>query len=83
MNNAIEKCPTNPTVDDKRRWELQSIRTWLTQHKELNTIHRQTGKGGHDGDGSSWVAVAIPDWDVRERIERIDLVLREEAADVR
>jgi len=45
---------------------------WLRHHLSTNVINRSTGKGGHDGNGNSWSAVAIPEWDVRQKLEAID-----------
>lgn len=71
MNNIDERCPKVITPEDRRRWELESIHTWLIRHLQTNVVSRRTGKGGHDGDGNTWAVVEIPDWDVKQRIERI------------
>jgi hypothetical protein len=54
---------------------LQDLRAWLKHHLATNIIHRQTGSGGHNGDGTSWAAVAIPDWDIKQHISAIDETL--------
>lgn len=63
------------TREDRQRWELESLREWLSRHLQTNTMSRHTGKGGHNGDGTTWAAVAIPDWDVKQRVERITAAL--------
>lgn len=52
--------------------QLHALRRWLQSQLETNVIHRSTGKGGHDGDGNSWSAVAIPEWDVRQKIDALE-----------
>jgi hypothetical protein len=61
--------------------ELQDCRAWLQRHLETNIISRRTGNGGHDGHGNTWAAVAIPDWDVKQRIEAINEALLQEDED--
>lgn len=50
---------------------LKALVPWLQHHLASNVITRSTGKGGHDGDGNSWAAAAIPTWDVRQRIDEM------------
>lgn len=60
-----------------KQWEtpLAELKAWLQHQLAVNVIHRSTGKGGHDGDGTSWSAVAIPEWDVRQKLDMIDVSL--------
>lgn len=51
---------------------LFDLSEWLKRHLATNIINRSTGNGGHNGHGSSWSAVAIPEWDVRQRLEEIE-----------
>jgi len=55
---------------------LKDLSAWLKHQCETNVINRSTGKGGHDGNGASWSAVAIPEWDVRQKIEAIGEAIR-------
>ena len=49
-----------------------SVILWLKRHLEANLESRASGKGGHDGNGNSWAVVAIPDWDVRQKLEELE-----------
>lgn len=55
--------------------ELKALKSWLGHHLEINIVTRSIGKGGHDGDGNSWAAAAIPTWDVRQRVDEIDAAI--------
>lgn len=40
-----------------------------------NLHHRQSGDGGHNGDGNSWAVCEIPDWEVRQIVDAMQKVL--------
>lgn len=52
---------------------LTSLKTWLLTALENNREHR----GGSDASGHphGWGVVAIPDWDVRQKLEAIDAAM--------
>lgn len=60
---------------------LKDLRSILKRHCETNIISRRTGKAGHDGDGNSWSAVAIPEWEVRQKIAELDATIDEAEKD--
>lgn len=57
---------------------LRDLLAWLKHNLATVVIHRSTGKGGHDGDGTSWSAVAIPEWSVRQKIDEIEQQVSQE-----
>lgn len=54
---------------------LLDLQAWMKHQLVAHIEHRSRGKGGHDGDGSSWTVVAIPEWFVRQKLSAIEATL--------
>lgn len=75
--------PSTPGSTEKAaapEYELVAVRNWLVMHLQQHVEHREP-KGTYGASRSvtgtdGWAVVAIPDWDVRQHIDRINEALK-------
>ena len=65
--------PNEQTLRD----ELCALRAWLQWCLDTKIESRQVVDRMAGAVVNSWAAVPIPDWDVKQKIQRIDEALRE------
>lgn len=61
-------------------YELVAVRNWLAMHLQKHTEHREPKRSSSVTGTDGWAVVAIPDRDVRQRLERINEAMAGRAA---
>jgi hypothetical protein len=74
MADELKPCPFTEGETDICE-EMREIRAWLRRHLDTHVEHRAPARSSSVNGTDGWAVVAIPDWDVKQRLDEMDIAI--------